>query len=122
MKKDLQKLIKKRDRYYHKIKRTNDIRIKSHFKELKAAVQKESRRAYWSYIENILCDTEEMQKERLGICKRFWQYIKSQKRDSRGVSSHLYNGQVVSDPQAKAEVLNEQYQSVFTWGSVIKYP
>ncbi len=122
MTKDVQKFIKKWDRYFHKSKRTNDIRSKSHFKQLKATVQRESRRAYWSYIENILCDPEEVQKERPGICKRFWQYIKSQKRNSTGVSSLLYNGQVVSDPQAKAEVLNEQNQSVFTWGVTSNIP
>ncbi len=57
-----------------------------------------------------------MQKERPGICKRFWQYSKSQKRDSTWISSLLHNRQVdyVSDTQTKVEVLKQQCQSVFT--------
>ena len=44
----------------------------------------------------------------------FWSYIKSLKQDYSGVSSHKHNGKLVTDSIGKAEVLNTQFQSVFT--------
>ena len=46
--------------------------------------------------------------------KRFWSYIKSLKQDYSGVSSLKHNGKLVTDSIGKAEVLNTQFQSVFT--------
>lgn len=48
--------------------------------------------------------------------KRFWSYIKGKRKDKIGVSQLRYNGSTASDSKtkAKAKVLNEQYQQVFT--------
>ena len=50
---DLKRLIKKRDRCYKTMKKSNNLTHKSKFKDLKRAVQRNLRRAYWSYIESI---------------------------------------------------------------------
>ena len=46
--------------------------------------------------------------------KPFWRYIKSKKQDSIGVSPLRGIGQLQSDGKSKAEVLVNQFSSVFT--------
>ena len=73
---DLKRLIKKRDRYYKTMKKSNDPTHKSKFKHLKRAVQRNLGRAYWSYIENIVTLTDEDHSSNNKSMKRFWAYIK----------------------------------------------
>ena len=46
--------------------------------------------------------------------KRFWNYIKSLSKDSTGVASTKDNGRRFSSHKDKTDILNRQYQSVFT--------
>ena len=72
--------------------------------------------AHGNYIRSILniednCETST--KQSLG--KKFWKYIKSRKKDNMGISP-LKNesGEEVIDSKGKAEILNQQYDRVFT--------
>ena len=56
------------------------------------------------------------------ICKKFWSYIKSVKKDSSGVAPLKENGAVVSNARGKADILNRQYESVFTSEDLINLP
>jgi hypothetical protein len=54
------------------------------YKDTKQRLQKETRRAYWNYPENIICydeNSELVQKQ-----KQFWNYIRNTKKDSSGVA------------------------------------
>ena len=47
--------------------------------------------------------------------RRFWSYIKSRKQDNEGVSSLIdKDGFLQSDSQKKCDILNNQFQSVYT--------
>ena len=46
--------------------------------------------------------------------KPLWRYIKSQRQNRCGVSPLLHDGQLHSDSRRKAEILNQQFCSVFT--------
>ena len=46
--------------------------------------------------------------------KPLWRYIKSKHQDGNGVSPLKENGQLHSDSRRKAEILNNQFCSVFT--------
>ena len=46
--------------------------------------------------------------------KPLWRYIKSKRQDENGVSPLKENGQLYSDGSRKAEILNNQFCSVFT--------
>ena len=52
--------------------------------------------------------------------KRFWAVIKSKKQESTGVAP-LKNkeGFIYSDTTSKSEILNKQFQSVYTKGPTI---
>ena len=49
-----------------------------------------------------------------GNTKPFWKYIKSKRQDSSGISPLLGDGKLHSDSQDQANILNQQFCSVFT--------
>ena len=65
-------------------------------------------KAYWNYINGLL-DPEQDRSN-----KNFWKYVKSKRQDSFGVGSLKANGKVGIDPRSKADMLNNQFSSVFT--------
>ncbi|CAC5368591.1 unnamed protein product [Mytilus coruscus] len=48
------------------------------------------------------------------VGKKFWQYVKSKKRDSCGIAPLSSNGKLMEDSKGKAEALNHQFVSIFT--------
>ena len=46
--------------------------------------------------------------------QRFWKYISSLKKDNTGIAPLKENGRLHQEPHEKANILNRQYQSVFT--------
>ena len=54
--------------------------------------------------------------------KKFWKHIKSVKKDRTRTAPLKENGLLYSDPKAKADILNRQYQSVFSHEDVNNIP
>ena len=54
------------------------------YRETKRRLQKESRKAYWQYLENIICYDESI--ETVQKQNKFWNYIRNTKKDSSGVA------------------------------------
>ena len=71
----IRRLIKRRDRAYKKKKKSGDKRDTLRYKELKSKTQREIRKAYWKYIEDIVTPRAESDKDQ-NCMKRFWTYIK----------------------------------------------
>ena len=46
--------------------------------------------------------------------KKFWSFIKHNRKDNIGISTLKKNGQKISDPKDKADILNHQFKSAFT--------
>ena len=93
-----------------KNKKESDIQ---NYKDSKSAVQKAERQSYWSYINNII-ETDDAEKDHPPKQKRFWNYIKSLRKESTGISPLKDNGRLFNASKDKADILNRQYQSVFT--------
>ena len=73
------------------------------YKDTKQRLQKETRRAYWNYLENIICydeNSEKVQKQ-----KEFWNYIRNTKKDSSGVAPLRQEGMLIDDTRQKPEIL-----------------
>ena len=49
-----------------------------------------------------------------GTTKPFWKYTKSPKQDNAGVSPLKRDGKLVTSSTDKANILNQQFKSVFT--------
>ena len=112
--KHVKALQRKRNKLFKKQRashRTNDI---SHYKQIRARVQKAERQAYWKHVENIIDIGDPESDYRPNKQKRFWSFIKSLRKDSSGVSPLKENGKMHADPKDKTNILNRQYESVYT--------
>ena len=112
----IKRLIRRRQRRYNAAKKHKTTKSWALYKAMKDLVKKTMNEAHENYIRNILniednCETST--KQSLG--KKFWKYIKSRKKDNMGISP-LKNksGEEVIDSKGKAEILNQQYDRVFT--------
>ena len=119
---ELVKLIKRRDRVYKKRQRakrnfnhsaTGYQNADKKLKQLKKEIQTKLRQAYWSYIESIITPVENDSGTASGM-KRFWQFVKSKRKERVGVATLKVDGKSVSNPRDKANELNKQFESVFT--------
>ena len=119
---EIVKLIKRRDRVYKKRQRakrnfnhsaTGYQNADKKLKQLKKEIQTKLRQAYWSYIESIITPVENDSGTASGM-KRFWQFVKSKRKERVGVATLKVDGKSVSNPRDKANELNKQFESVFT--------
>ena len=105
----LKKKIKQKHKLYQKAKVSKDKDDWDKYKACKSSVQKELRGAHWNYVNESLAKNMEQ-----GNNKAFWKYIKSKRNDNVGVAGIKQNGVLHHDSQTKAEILNNQFHSVFT--------
>ena len=71
-------------------------------------MQRDCRETYISYVNNMFAD------DSTGNSKRFWSFIKGKRCDSTGISPLMNDGILQCNSHIKAEVLNDQFVSVFT--------
>ena len=109
----LKRLLRRRDRAFKASKASGRARDETKFQTLKKLAQRKLRQAYWNYIEGIVSPQTE-DKTPSNCMKRFWTYIKNRKTDFNGIAPLKVNGKLFTEPKARAEVLNDQFQSVFT--------
>ena len=101
----LNRLTRKKNRAHKKAKRTHNKKDWVRYQKLKSTSQREIRLANEKYLQEVVCEDS----------KRFWSYIKHQKQDSSGVSPLKgTDGLMHSDTSSKAEILNNQFHSVYT--------
>ena len=77
-------------------------------KKLKSNMQEGCRKAYNFFINNKICD------EMSTSPKNFWSFIKSKRCDNSSMAPLMKNGILHSDSESKANILNDQFTSVFT--------
>ena len=112
---EIKRQMNKRDKLYAKIKQNrSNPNLKEKFKALKHIIQKKLRQSYNSYIESIITDQQETTSEFKRPNKRLFTFIKQQKSDSKEINCLKSNGINYTDPVEKANILNNQFQSVFT--------
>jgi hypothetical protein len=99
------KMIRKKHQLFQRAKQTERTEDWDKYRLQKHAMQKAVRQAHWSYVNNVL---EE------GNSKPFWKYIKSKRTDNIGITGIKKNGILHQDSKSKAELLNDQFKSVFT--------
>ena len=120
--KEIERKIKKRDRIYNTLSRAVKefntstelfVSLETKFKALKSEIQKMMRIAYWDHVEKIISPMNESGENWTGM-KKFSQFIKSMRTDYMGVPALKDKGMTVIDARAKADLLNKQFESVFT--------
>ena len=91
--------------------------LKECLRKLKSEIQKEQRKAYWSYIQNVIFDIpipEQGTPCQNKTPKNLFSYIKTQKTESNIIPPLRADGILKSDALSKANILNKQFQTAFT--------
>ena len=107
--------MRKRDKLYYKNKHQPSSEKSRKLKSLKHLIQSQSRKAYWDYVEDLITPKKENSPdENLSISKKFYTFIKHMKTDSTGIKTLKKNGSTITDPEQKADLLNNHFFSVFS--------
>ena len=105
----IRQLSRRKQRCYNKAKITKSASLWQNYKFLKQSMQRECRRAYNSYMYRMIHKPYENGKK-----KKFFRYVKSLRVDRCGVPVLIKDGIKHTTNQAKANVLNQHFSSVFT--------
>ena len=106
----LKQLIKKIQRLYNTAKFYNKSANWVEYKTLQHRVRNLLRSSHYNYLHNSINSASDT-----ANCKSFLRYIKSKRQDFTGIGSlKTSNGDIVTEPFDKAEILNNHFKSVFT--------
>ena len=106
---------KKLRKLYHKLKHSPSHNMKQVYITQRSHLQTLQRQAYWDYVNNLIEPPEDDVNTSYTVPqKRFWSYIKALRKDTTGITALRSGGKLFSGPKDKADILNKQYQSVFT--------
>ena len=105
------RMCRKKQRLYNKAKkaRKDKNHLWAKYNAHKKATARALKKARWSYINGILQTSLNE-----GNSKPFWRYMYSQGNDGSGVAPLKDNGTLHSDGRDKANILNNQFASVFS--------
>ena len=101
--KDLKRLSRRKHRAYNRYLRTHSARDHATYKRLKNETLARCKERYHVYVNDVIMDENHRP-------KRLW----SRRMDSCGVAPLKRDGIAYSDAKVKAEILNDQFTSVFT--------
>jgi hypothetical protein len=114
---EIKTLFRKRDTAYRRWVRSCSHQDEMAFKSIKTESQNKWRQARDKYTQSIFSsendDDYEHHVHRQPL-KKFWGYIKALKRDNSGTSPLKKDGVLITDAKGKANIMNDQYASVFT--------
>ena len=105
----IKRYIKKKKRLYNKAKHTGSTTDWHRYRRQKELVQNLLRKECWDYIERTLTKSLEEKNSR-----PFWRYIKECGNDNIGIPPIRDGNELCDHSRGKAELLNKQFQSVFT--------
>ena len=112
--KTIRALHRKRNKLFKKQRATRKSRDIDNYKKMKSNIQRAERQAYWQHVEEVIDPGDPEIDDRPGKQKRFWSFIKSLKKDNSGIAPLKDRGKMHADPVDKANILNHQYESVYT--------
>ncbi|XP_072015652.1 uncharacterized protein [Amphiura filiformis] len=99
------RLCRKKGRYYLKAVEHNDQKHWDKFKTIRKEVDKELRKASREYVADLSAAED---------TKKFWNYIRSRRKDNVGIQTLKIGNETFVDDQSKADKLADQFQSVFS--------
>ena len=111
----IRKLIRAKYRLHSKLKHNPRTGTTYKYKQASHTLQKETRKAYWAHLENIIDYTSEPNtQDRHTKQTRFWSFVKSTGNDSSCISPLRHQGFVHIDATSKTDILAEHFSSIHT--------
>ena len=110
---EIKKKSKRLQRIHKKKLKRNLPEFEDEAKKLRREIQRSIRQSYWRYIDGTIAVENEPTQQRN---KKFYTFVKHQRSSGSGIPPLKVDGHLVSESKAQAEVLNRQFQSVFSDG------
>ncbi|KAL8617394.1 hypothetical protein ACOMHN_035886 [Nucella lapillus] len=105
----IRRAIRRKQRAHKKARMTGKKKDVDRYRRIQAQTRYEIRQASRKYLEDVVSEDYRTNS------KRFWSYMKSKKQEADGVAPLKdKQGFLKSNSQNKAEILGEQFRSVFT--------
>ena len=105
---EIKRISRRKKRAFRQARKSGKANDWARYKRLKRESQAQCRQVHDAYVANLLSDDPSNNP------KRFYSYIKSKRCDNSGVAPLRKEGRTHADPKTKAEILNNQFSSVFT--------
>ena len=99
------RLIRKKQRAYNRAKNSDNDKDWATFRTIRKKAQKDLDNAHYNYVNDVISEDGN---------KGLWRYLKGARKDTCGVATLDKDFKVATQPNEKAEMLNEQFSSVFT--------
>ena len=103
---NIRRLSRRKQRKYNTARLTNKIEDWAAYRHLKK-VQKLCRTSHNNYVLSLLDSHNK-------CTKKFWKYIKGLRKEQISINTLHLNGEIHTDSEIKANILNNQFVSVFT--------
>ena len=100
------KMLKKKQRLYKQARNTNKW---TNYRTFQKECKRHLRKAEWDYVNTNIIDGLNNNNT-----KPFWKYVKSKRYESGGIAPLKKGTNLISDSKGKAELLLNQFKSVFT--------
>ena len=104
-------MIRKRDSLYIKLKKSSKMDLKNQFQALRQKIKRKIKDSYQTYLENLLGLTDEG-----NTCdsEKQFTFLKNSRQDQQGTPPLKHKNTLYTEPQDKANIYNQQFNSVFT--------
>ncbi|CAC5405349.1 unnamed protein product [Mytilus coruscus] len=104
----IKRIKRRKKKAFKKARTTKSTKDLKRYKTIKKSSQKECKKAYSTYIRDIISP------EQKSSPKKFWSFIKNKRCENGGVAPlRNTDGLTYSDNKMKANILNNQFSSVF---------
>ncbi|MES9880859.1 MAG: reverse transcriptase family protein [Sedimenticola sp.] len=114
----IKRKIRKRDKLYRHHRKTGNQQSRKLFLQTRHIVKAMIKVAYGDYVEGLLglgpIDQDNPGSSSPVNTKKLFSFLKSSKQDQHGISPLQKDGKLCSDTREKADILNDQFRSVFT--------
>ena len=112
---EIKKLIDKRNKFYKSYRKTGNSQLREKYVSLRHVIKKRIKDSHEAYLEGLLgMDRQDNQATGQVDSKKLFQYLKNSRTDQQGIPPLKKNDNLHTETKDKADILNQQFQSVFT--------
>ena len=113
---NIKRQMRQRKKLYNKAKHLQSEESWQDYRNIKNNITRLIRESHRKYQNKMFSDNGSVNK------KKFWRYVKTLRRDIHGIAPLKVDNSLVHHSEGQAEILNKQFQSVFTEADLSSIP